>query len=341
MSTTSTAEQAPPRPRKRLPRLGWGRSIKVAVSLGLLALVFYLVDLNVLVNTLLSISPWFFLAGVALVHADRLLMAYKWRPLLTVLGVSVPLSTLFRIYVVTPIAQLVLPSTIGMDLFRVHGLARGQHNLAPVVASIVMERLIGLFAILALVAASFGLASYVLRDTWNYVGDMRWIVVAAAILGLVALAALLALLKLRRSAWAGRLAEGYVGGRLAKITSAFASYRNHPRTLVFVGIWTFIEQFFSIAITFLAVQALHVDVSWYALAIIVPIVVLAARLPISLDGIGIQEGLYVGLFGLAGVSVAEALLISAVVRAIILVSAMPWGVHYLFRGRGIPARAGT
>ena len=58
-------------------------------------------------------------------------------------------------------------------------------------------------------------------------------------------------------------------------------------------------------------------------------------------GIGIQEGLYVGLFGLAGVSVAEALLISAVVRAIILVSAMPWGVHYLFRGRGIPARAGT
>jgi hypothetical protein len=39
----------------------------------------------------------------------------------------------------------------------------------------------------------------------------------------------------------------------------------------------------------------------------------------------------VALFGLVGVSAAEALLLSASSRVLIAISALPWSLHYLFK----------
>ena len=67
---------------------------------------------------------------------------------------------------------------------------------------------------------------------------------------------------------------------------------------------------------------------------IIPLIVLAIRIPICFEGFGIQEGLYVGLFALVGVAVAEALILSTAVRIVGWVAALPWGVHYILSGHG-------
>ena len=51
-------------------------------------------------------------------------------------------------------------------------------------------------------------------------------------------------------------------------------------------------------IRFLLAQALHIDVSLVELVAIIPLIVLIVRLPLSIQGFGVQEGLYVALFSL-------------------------------------------
>jgi hypothetical protein len=65
---------------------------------------------------------------------------------------------------------------------------------------------------------------------------------------------------------------------------------------------------------------------------IVPLIVLAIRIPVSFEGIGIQEGLYVMLLAMVGVSSAEALVLSTATRVMGVLCSLPWGLHYIFRG---------
>jgi uncharacterized membrane protein YbhN (UPF0104 family) len=118
-------------------------------------------------------------------------------------------------------------------------------------------------------------------------------------------------------------------GKLVGVYHLFKEYRNHRGTLIKVFGLSVVEQMAPILGHAILVLALGIDVSMWALVAIIPIIVLAARLPVSFDGIGVQEGLFVGLFALAGVSAAEALLMSISARVIIILSALPWAIQYL------------
>jgi len=78
--------------------------------------------------------------------------------------------------------------------------------------------------------------------------------------------------------------------------------------------------------------SLHIDLSPLELMAIIPLTMLATRLPISLDGLGVEEGIYVVLFALIGVSASEAFLLSATERVLSLICLLPWGIHFIFKG---------
>jgi len=84
------------------------------------------------------------------------------------------------------------------------------------------------------------------------------------------------------------------------------------------------------------VQALHIDVSLVELIVVIPIITLAMRIPVSLGGFGFQEGLFVALFGIIGVSATEAVLLSTTSRLLVIIISLPWGIHYfLVAGRPV------
>jgi hypothetical protein len=85
--------------------------------------------------------------------------------------------------------------------------------------------------------------------------------------------------------------------------------------------------------TALVVLSLHIDVSIAELLAMIPLIQLAGRLPISLDGLGVKDGLYLVLLGWVGVPASEAFLLSTIGRILPLLSCLPWGIHYMLRGR--------
>ena len=121
--------------------------------------------------------------------------------------------------------------------------------------------------------------------------------------------------------------------KMRQVYEAFRAYRHHVDVLVKVSGYTFLRQTFPIFINVLLVYAFSIPVTILEIVAIVPLVVLGLRLPISLDGLGVQEGLYVLLFGLVGISAAQALLMSMSFRVMALVCMLPLGLPYVFLRR--------
>lgn len=313
----------------------WQSVLKLILSLGLIGIVLYLIDFQEVINLTINSNPWYLLAVIVLFYFNRVLMAYKWGLLLQAVGVRVPLPLLFRMYIIAPLSGILLPSDLGGDVFRLYSLSKYKIDSGTLFASMVVERFLALIATLLLASISLVLASTLIHDSSIYLTGIAWSLAGLALIVIVMIGAMNSIFQ----GWTDRLFKrfkeyrvvGTVVGKIHHIYILCCEYRNHLRTVTIVAAWSFLEQLTPIVWHFFIARAFHINVSLLEMIAIVPIIVLAVRLPISLNSPGVQEGLYVALFGLIGVSPSEAFLLSTTGRILVLLSSLPWGVHYLMR----------
>jgi uncharacterized protein (TIRG00374 family) len=287
---------------------------------------------------LADIEWGFVLLACAIALLDRLLMAYKWGVLLEAKGIRLSLWTLLKIYWASSFVGLVLPATVGGDALRAYAVARRGHAIADVVASIVVERILGITALLtylllgvaaALAVFNIALSAEVLR------------LVGAVSAGVAALGAVLLWLLAgglrggldRRLAWLTRTRAGGVANRLiAKIGASLGSYGRPRRPLIAFFFLSIVENLLPIAWTISLALALKLTVPPIYFVLLVPVVLVLVRLPISLDGFGIQEGAFVYFLWFIGVGAADALLLGLASHVVALLSILPGGLIVLSEG---------
>jgi uncharacterized protein (TIRG00374 family) len=299
--------------------------LKLIFGLGLLAVVLLFVDVHHMVAVLGTSNPWYLVGIIVLVHFDRTLMAYKWKQLLLPVDIKIPFFPLFRIYSVAPLWGALLPSSIGADAFRLYSLSRYKVDLKAVAASMIVERTIAFAAVLLLATCSLVLMSRLLKDSWFHLIGV-WSALGSAIL---VNTAVMGVIHPESRRYIARLVTPLrhypLIGKLYRVYVLCCEYRRHLRTLIVVSAWTFFEQMMPILANVLVVLSLDINVSIAALLAMTPLIVLAGRLPISLDGLGVKEGLYLVLLGWVGVSASEAFLLSTIGRVLPLLACLPWG----------------
>jgi uncharacterized membrane protein YbhN (UPF0104 family) len=297
---------------------------RVAVSLGLLGLLFAFVDRGQLVRRIGQADPGLLVLVLALVTADRLLMAWKWWLLVRGRQAAVSLWAAVRAYYLASFAGWFLPMTVGADAVRIAALA-GEGRTAGLVASVVLERLIGALAqaVLAVVA----LAAFVTEGFGTRIGPAeRWLLGGAVLAAFVLFPVSF---PLARRAAAGLGAQGW-RGKLGALAAAYAGYANAwGLLLAFFGL-TLLEGGFPVAIHYAAGRALGLDPGWTLYIATVPLVFLVARLPVSLGGLGVLEASFVYLAGLLGLGVTDAFSIALLAEALVLVALLPGAAVYLF-----------
>ena len=112
-------------------------------------------------------------------------------------------------------------------------------------------------------------------------------------------------------------------------------YKRAPvSVLVGVGL-SFVHQAVVIAVVFLNARALALDVPFAAVAVFVPLVSLAGMVPVSVNGLGVREALYILLFGRIGVPVETAVSLALLYLAVTFLASLPGGLAYVMQ----PARA--
>lgn len=316
-------------------RWNWRFLLRLGVSLGAVVLVLAWVDLPVLGRLLIAASPVPMLLMLVLIVGDRVLMAYKWWLLLRILEPQIGWWRSLGAYYGATLAGLFLPSTLGGDIVRTLSLRRSGVKTVNMAASIVLERILGM-----LPAGLMALGSLFLLHAYGRDNAGLAALVTALLLCLVGGSLALSfwapgLAALERASWPRLRA---VGKTLAQWHHAYQEFHHRAPVLFGFVALSLIEQGFPIAITALAAWALGVRIPLVYLLAALPPVLLFSRLPISVGGLGVQEGSFIYMLSLFGIASTQALSVILLSNALLILSLLPVATWYFIES---PPRAGT
>ena len=266
--------------------------------------------------------PWI-AAGFVVSVLDRVLMTYKWTRLLASRGATLGVSAGMKIYCAAMVWGMFLPSTLGPDAIRVYLTTRQGLAGATVIASIAVERILGFIASLA-----YALLALVILDR---VLDPRFADLDRAGAVTLAIAVTLFTLSLNPRFLDGalrRLPARVAGTRLVQrgreLYAVYVGFGGSRRVLVTFFALTVLEQFVNVVFTWCIARAVGLEVGLVFMAGVLPLTMLVSRLPISVDGIGVFEAVFVLFMGLGGVPAAEAVSVALVARVVQTFSWLPW-----------------
>jgi len=312
-------------------------TLKVVVSLGLIAYLVSRVGVDEVVEALRSASTNYLYILVALVlyFGAIALGSLKWQILLKAQGIEVPLQNLLSFTFVGLFFGNFLPTNVGGDLVRGYDLAR--HTLLPAetAISVLVDRMLGLIAFVFVAVVMALLVVYTAGQA------ALWEVAVVAAIALLALCGVFALMlsdRLRRLI--GRLFRTSLLSRLApvyeRLSRALSAYRRSYGALALGFCISILVLSIGSVVNYLISLSLGGGISLLHIFLFTPLITFVLLIPISVGGIGLNQSAYVFFFNLVGVPEQKSLAISLLMQAIIIISSLPGGVlWWRKRSRGV------
>ncbi len=295
---------------------------KFAISIGLIVVLLYQVDLSDVPQRLASVRIWPISVAFLLVLLQFAFGAFRWRAALVAINAPLPYWLLFRLFFVGAFFSQALPSSVGGDAVRIWASWRAGLGPGPSFTGVMLERVATMVALVFVVALA--LPIFISRVDADSAEWWPWAVGLLA-LGCAGGIGLLMILdripeKLRR--WGAIHALVQVA---ADTRSLFLSPRHSGRVLG----WSVLGHVnIAIAVYALAV-GLDIPVDMLDCVALVPPVLLVTALPISIAGWGVREGAMVAAFSSIGVEPGSAIVLSILFGLVIAVSSLPGGLFWL------------
>jgi uncharacterized membrane protein YbhN (UPF0104 family) len=297
---------------------------RIAVSAGLLAALFWLLDGDALLARLRDLDPVWALVALAVSLPQMGLLAFRWRLTAARLGLALPFGTALSEYYLGVFLNQLLPGGVMGDVSRAwrHGRAGPEtaadpgaapaSALGPAVRAVILERASGqmvmaVAAALALLALPAALA----------VRGRTVALAAAGMVGLVAAALVLRRARVAPSFWrdlhAALLAREVIAVQL--VTSA-------------VVLGTYVAMYLA------AARAVGLATPFTVLVPLVPPVLLSMLIPITVAGWGVREAAAAALWGAVGLTPEDGVAASAAYGVLVLASTLPGAIVLISAGRG-------
>ena len=295
------------------------------VSLALLALVLWQIDLPETWRVLRGVIwHWAALSWLTLL-ALMLLMAYRWHFILPPATRTLGYGKVLRLTWVSSVVGMFVPGVIGIEAVKIAGMARSTADLAQAFSSVMLDRLLGLLALvlLVLIGVTFGpLAGETAIALW------AWGIFTAALLGAAALMNRWVRDQFERAL--PRAVRPRIVPRLHKVYDRLDDYRGRPLRLAAAVGLALVYQLGRVIHFIFTAWALGVDPPATFMLAVVPVVIFMLMLPISFSGIGLREAAFVYFLGQVGVPSESAFTISVLAYALYVTVLMPGA--FMLRG---------
>ena len=298
--------------------------LKLLVTAALLHFLLRKVDLAPTLDRLRSIEPSVAL-GIELVFlVQQAMLAMRWQLVARIVGTSLRIGQAFRLTLIGHFFNQVVPSGLAGDATRAWIASREGSPVGPTIRAILCDRVIGLMALVLIIAAT-----PLLLPGFSVEG-----LPSAGLLRLVSLAALggLALLLAAGepiAAWAVRFrATQALGGLMRDLLHAF---RSGLASLWIIAL-ALAVQVLNVAVVALCAKGMHIPLDFGAAWIVIPTVMLVSMAPVSFAGWGVREGAMVFGLGLLGFAPEPALAVSVAFGALQTLLGAPGAVLWLTRG---------
>jgi glycosyltransferase 2 family protein len=304
------------------------RVVRLAVAAGLTGIILWKSDPAAIARLALAASPSWLLWACALVFFDRALMAWRWLLLLRPLTAEAPppFGAVMRVFFVSTFVGTALPS-VGGDAVRAFSLRRHSVPGATAVASVAMDRALGVVAILLLGLASLAaFAAPVPRGVFVILllGGLASVGLALVIFS-DAVASLAAnVVALLPGAWVRRVSHS--------LLDAVRAYRHHHGILATVTAASIGVQILRVLQAWCLGRALGIELALTTYFVSIPVILLIMLLPITINGLGTGQAAFLWTFGAAGVGRPEAFALSILFIALGIVGNLPGALLYLAGG---------
>lgn len=269
--------------------------------------------------------------AVLLVLADRTLMAYRSIQLLCTIDPAVrpAFGAIMRIFFVSTFLGTFLPASIGGDAVRAYSLSRLNVRGADAVASVFMDRMLGVSSILIMAVVGLLLAP----DR-----SSAWLVaLSLAAAGGACLFTLLLVFSRRAAAiavWLASRLPATLERNGQHLVEAIRRYAAFHTTLGYVLAGSIGVQILRILQAFFLGQGLGIPLGAGAYFAFIPLTLLFMMLPITFNGIGTSQLAFDWFFVRAGVPPPTVFALSVLFVALGVIGNLPGGVLYLFGGAG-------
>ncbi len=279
--------------------------VRVAVSLGLLGLLWFHADGPQVIERLWRLQPEFVLAALAVTIPQVGLSAWRWHFTASRLHLHLPFGDAFREYYLALFLNQVLPGGVAGDVARAwrHGQTSNA-GLGAAARAVVLERMSGQVALFAVVMFGLMFAHETLGDVREAVGF--W----APVVALIAMVVSFGLYRYRHKP---EIAVFFAD--CARVFSGRAGLLQLLSSLLVVATYLLVYD--------LAGRAVGVDLPLPVLLTIVPVILFSMVLPVSISGWGVRESVAVALASSAGLTPDTAIAVSIAYGLIVLISSLP------------------
>jgi uncharacterized membrane protein YbhN (UPF0104 family) len=276
--------------------------LKALVSVGLLAWLLRSIDIGDMLRRFSNLRWGWLAVGFGLHQLQSLISARKWQLILAADGQRVGYFFLFRIVQIGAFLSLFLPTSFGGDVYRAWALNQIGVKTSKAAASVLFDRLSGLFALLTI-----GVVGCVLLlDARSAVLLLVGYVFGVATFTLVTGDAVVARLP--------QTSAKYVGFPF-RIIRSFNTYRHRPAFFTQSLLLSAAFQFNVVLIVTTYARSLQIgpgQISFLEMVAVIPVIFLSEVLP-SINGIGVRDGAFVFFFALVGSTGEQAMAVSLMV----------------------------
>jgi len=312
-------------------RLFSSSAFRGLTSIALIVVVLWNMDGVELISAFSTVSAAGFMIVVLIDLLLRLLSAYRWHVLFVALHKSSPIMEIIRISFVAGFLGQAMPGVIGIEALRIHGLAKACADAPAAFASVVVDRLFGLLSLVLVILAGLMVGPE----------ELQKMVLVPAVVSLLILVVIVFLLmnpKSRR--WSLKIMPARLREKIqhwiADVFCCLDRYKSQPGVLSYSLVLSLLFQILRVALFYSVALILGESPSFIFFLTLVPIVMFAALLPISIGGLGVREASLVVLFSHFGVmDGAQAFIVGILVFVSGFISLIPGGWYYVARRKEI------
>jgi uncharacterized protein (TIRG00374 family) len=299
--------------------------VKITVSLLLIGLLLYNVEWNLVLDNLKAMHGWAVALAFVILTIQFPISTIKWRQSLEVHELNYPFWFLQKVLCIGFFFNNFLPTSIGGDAYRVIRTMPGDGYRSRAVSAVLVERIIGLAALLFLGFLG-GVAVMGGERT-----DIAVYYVSICSAGGVVLLFLYLLFKTQ-----------YVAGMLTRISRLkmvdilihnVNLIKKSPGLLCNIIFVSLIFQVLAILAISVLFEALGADGGYAKYALISAIVGVAGVIPISINGIGVIEGAFAVSAIQLGMDYNQAVIVAFTLRILVVPLSLLCGLIYLLDTR--------
>ncbi len=279
--------------------------------------------------TVSGVQPGWALAALASCGLMCGFAIVRWHAILRVQGLNLGWGRTSGIFFIGAFFNTFMLGATGGDISKAYYVAREtKHKQAEAVATVIVDRVIGLLALLVFCTVFLTInASYLLREADAGLRGAAFAVILLMV-GAVASVAMSLSTKLRE--WLLKWLPPRFQEVLRRAAEAYQGYIHHPGVVAQTfGLSLGVHTCTTLISVLLAFGMGLVDVSVGKFFLILPLINFLAAMPVSLMGLGVREALYEKLLGPLGLELHEAVVLSLLFFVTTLLWNLVGGVIFL------------